>query len=170
MSAVAFLPLASPATAFLLHVAITHLFFRDRPPASRQKAAARIAALNVLLWTVGATLAFGAGPEMLFYLFTSACFSLTYFLVWNCTVTARRVRVLVEMYTGQKQAVQIYSPALMIEQRIHRLEGMGAVRREGAKLFAVPGALLAAAFFVRDWPRFYRCEALEGFHAKGERA
>jgi len=161
---IALIALAAPLTAFLLHVATTHTLYRQRPPVSRQRAAAWICVANVALWGVGALIAFGMGPEVVFFLLTSASFSLTYFLVWNCTITARRVRVLVEMYSGHKQPVQIYSPALMIEERVRRLEGMGAIRREGAKLFAVPGVLLAAALFFRDWRRFFRCDQLDQFH------
>jgi len=161
-----FLAFLVPLTALLLHIFVTHTLHRRKPPVSRQKTAALISFANCVAWSTWAFAQFGATELTSFFALASASLSLTYFLVWNCTVTARRVRILVGLYSGHVAAeAEPYSPTVMIRERIRRVEGMGAIRREGEKLYAVPGLLLAASLFFRAWRTFFRCDALERFHA-----
>jgi len=161
-----FLALLVPVTALLLHIVVTHTLHRSKPPVSRQRTAALLSLVNCLGWSAGALLQFGLSELTAFFAVASASLSLTYFLVWNCTVTARRVRILVGLYSGHVSAeAEPYSPTVMIRERIRRVEGMGALRREGEKLYAVPGILLSASLFFRAWRKFFRCDELERFHA-----
>jgi len=160
-----FLALLVPVTALLLHIVVTHTLYRSFPPISRQKTAALLSLVNCLGWCAWACSKYGLSELTAFFAVASASLSLTYFLVWNCTVTARRVRILVGLYSGNVAAeAEPYSPSVMIRERIRRVEGMGSLRREGEKLYAVPGLLLGASLFFRAWRRFFRCDELERFH------
>ncbi len=149
-----FLTLLTPATAFSLHVIAAYF-----PSRSRQRSAGLISAINAALWSLLAFIQTGFSSQSLFIFLTASFFSLFYFLLWNCTETARRVRILVSLY--RNESLSNYTPELMIRERVLRLHGMGSLHEDQGRYFPKRGILLFSALFFKGWRNFFGCEKMD---------
>lgn len=145
---------------FLLHWLYERIWAKKHPPRSRQKAVARISVGSCLVSAVVAVVL--QGPLDGFYvLIVSLNFAHVYFHIFNMSETARRIRILTGATAAQKEGIpwqfpQDYTPQAMIEERIRRLETVGAIRKTGAGNWVTRlHPLLIAARAIEQYKRLF---------------
>lgn len=95
---------------------------------------------------------------ILYALIVYNLFSYSYFHVFNMSETARRIRILYEIYrAGSLNAEDIpaiYSPKGMLDNRVSRLLTLGQIKRLDGERYALKGRLLYnAARMIAGWGR-----------------
>lgn len=153
--AIAFFPFI-----FLVHLWYERLWAKKHPPRSRQKAVARICLLVALVNTL-LTVVWGGWLHALYVLIVSLNFAHVYFHIFNMSETARRIRILTSAYAAQKegspwQPPQDYTPQAIIEERIKRLETIGAIQKtEDNKWITRFHPLLIATLLIEQYKRLF---------------
>lgn len=151
---------ASPALILLDHMALARLM---RGTQNQVVAVAAIlltyATMGLLLW-----LGFyarhplspreiwtGAAYDFIVY----SCIGYAYFHVFNMSETARRIRILREVYRAgsltAERIVELYSASDVIDVRIQRLLQTRQIERRGERYVVIGRALYYVSLFVQAW-------------------
>ena len=96
----------------------------------------------------------------LFYLLiTFNAFAYTYFHVFNLSDTARRIKILILVKTREittiEHARSVYSPQIMVENRLNRLIDMKQITADDEGNYRLSGKFLVTAFYIINlWKKF----------------
>lgn len=145
-------------TLFVLHLLHARWVSPFFPSQSRQTTLVHLGILNTALCTLLALyLAWGRQESFiwgkgLYVLIVSLGFGFCYFLFFNMSETARRIRILTFWYQNKscqtidlQKLMKEYNPEEMILQRLERLEAMKLVTIKDGKYFAPMSVLLLSA-------------------------
>lgn len=162
-----FVLLSTPVVIFFAHAVLARL----RPRASRQMVAVQAAVasalpLALLAWRVALRfLPKGeVAPAALYAIVSYCCLANTYFHLFNMSETARRIRILYEVYKAGSLSPaafeSLYKTTDIIGIRLKRLVAMKQLRQEGGMYMIDGKTLLAAARIVISWRRLLGLEAM----------
>jgi hypothetical protein len=84
-----------------------------------------------------------------------ACLAYSYFHVFNMSETARRIRILSELYLAGplsgREISRLYSGEGLLEARLDRLVGTRLLALRGGRYVRVARPFYAAAWLIRGW-------------------
>ncbi len=157
--------LSTPFIVFIVHV----ILIRVRPGISRQLTAVQAilaSAAPLALTTWSFALKDFSPPEMLpailYSLILYGCLANTYFHFFNMSETARRIRILYEVYRAGSLSPTVfeslYKTTDIINIRLIRLVDMKQLRQEEGVYMIGRKTLLRAAQFVVIWRRLLGLE------------
>lgn len=120
--------------------------------------AAGHAPIAAILWTVYLQKIASASEltlAALYCLIVYNALAYSYFHLFNMSETARRIRILYEIYsTGVLSASQIassYNPSVMVKNRIERLVAMRQIKQSGNRYFLDQRLIFAVSSAVAGW-------------------
>lgn len=148
----------------VLHIGIYRFWFKQNPPKSPQAFLIKfILGMNVFLYLGIAVIAYQQKRmEALFWMFLfgfifSNGISYGYFHFFNMSETARRVRILLQIYSQKRLNVaelkDIYSPGDMVSFRIQRLLASGQIVHGADNRYRISSRFLLRVAFVIEWVR-----------------
>jgi hypothetical protein len=96
---------------------------------------------------------------LFYFLITFNAFAYCYFHVFNLSDTARRIRILIMIKTGEITTIEHaryeYSPKIMVENRLNRLIDMKQITVDDAGNYRLSGKFLLTAFCIINlWKNF----------------
>lgn len=95
-------------------------------------------------------------PMALFFLIVYNSAAFAYFQVLNMSETARRIRMLVEIWhscgeMAQGKLIGVYTPETMVRARLDRLISWGQISKDANGLYRVKGKFLLASAYLVEW-------------------
>ncbi len=95
-------------------------------------------------------------PMALFFLVVYNGFAFAYFQILNMSETARRIRMLIEIWhnggeMAQEKLIGAYTPETMVRVRLDRLICWGQVSKDENGLYRVKGKFLLIAAYLVEW-------------------
>lgn len=149
----------SPIWILLTHIAVARLCRRAPPQLVAATAClAGIVPTTLLAWVLGVAdrRSFLQTPiEVTYGCVVYSCLAYSYFHVFNMSETARRIRILAEMYlAGSLTAGEIsrqYSGSALVETRIDRLVVAHQLEMRGDRYMPAGRLLYIAARVTRGW-------------------
>ena len=138
----------TPLWAALIHSSSSRL-----ARAKRQQAAIWSCCLSALVTVVvlslTATPANATGTFFVFSWFNSVLLAHVYFHIFNMSETARRIKLLEAIRTGEQQSQSsLYTAEALVSIRLERLLALAKIRVEGGRYFAASSWLVSAAAFL----------------------
>jgi hypothetical protein len=177
------LTLSAPAAIIFLHVFLHRTLLRNHKPTDRLKILLNLIATVSIAWGVLAILIFSSVPldkAMLnagYVVLVSLAFGFCYYIIFTMSETARRIRILVDVYVAEqteyeamaynKKASKDYNAKTMIDTRIDRLLGVGAIRERDGKIVVAFGATLLVSKLIRFWRRVVFGNTSDGRTSQG---
>ncbi len=150
---------SAPLAMLIIHAMLNRIAFKKL---STQKIAIFSSLAGAVIASCASHLL--APHASLIFLFTiSVGVAHVYFHFFNMSETARRIRILVDLY-GEKsqQAEEKYSTEAMISVRIDRLEKWGALGREAVGYRALPTLILAISIALNYYEKLLFPKRREG--------
>ncbi len=160
-----FILLASPAVIFFVHLFLARLCRRT----SRQLVAVEAAVIGavpvaIASWRLALRLLRPGEvtPAVFYCIIVYGCLANAYFHFFNMSETARRIRILYEVYRegalSPAAFESLYRTTGIIEIRLRRLVEMKQLKEEGGQYVVHGRSLLAAARIVVAWRRLLGLE------------
>jgi hypothetical protein len=159
--------LSGPAVMVFTHVMLHRTILRNLDPNKRIGILVKILIRINLLWGILALVAFWSAPvperlgAVAYAIVVSGGIAFCYFNFFMMSETARRIRILVDVYVAERteyeamgynhKAREEYNAAAMIDVRIARLLAAHAIQEKDGKLFATSSPMLFASRLVHFW-------------------
>lgn len=149
----------SPVWILLTHIVLARLC--RRTPPQLVAAAAGLAGivhptlLSCMLVAPDAPSVLRVPVELTYGALVYACLAYSYFHLFNMSETARRIRILSELYVAGPLSAQeisrLYSGEGLLEARLDRLVATQQLELRAGRYVRVPRLLYAAAWLTRGW-------------------
>ena len=176
--------LCSPVLILAMHIMLSRLALAIKSKRQPQFICLRaVLCANIpfaaLLWMIFLN-AYGAGaapsvisylPSFIYALIVFNLIGYTYFHIYNMSETARRVRILYDIYSKghltRSDIGNIYSKGEMVAVRMERLLGLGQIKEVGGAYHLDGRLLYHAALVLAFWSRLIGFSILpEGYQKK----
>jgi hypothetical protein len=168
----------SPLAVFFTHVALHRTLFKSLPANQRIRVCLNIILGVTALWEILALVAFASAPipiyvaNVAYVLCISAGLGFCYFIFFTMSETARRIRILVDVYVAEQteyeavaynnKAREEYNAQAMIDVRIERLTTFRAIHEKEGKLVPTFSLLLLASKLIHLWRNILFGKSVDG--------